>query len=131
MRVDLDDRRVIVSWKHREVETTIGQGKKMKKVKRKITTCMIKPASATQHFEEIEPLSTGEAKCHSKDVWNKNEGRILSLTHALREIYPHSTAVIHAPENREIRKRFWEAYRLMRHGVVAGKAWLPLEDVLH
>jgi hypothetical protein len=122
MRVDLDDRRVIVSWKHETKEHIVK--KRGKNVVKNIhmTTCIIKPASVKS--EEVAPMSEATVTCHPKDHFSKNAGRIISLTAALKQLWPFSTVKVHLQQNREIRKRFWNAYREMRNGVIAGKAEL-------
>lgn len=129
MKVDLDDGRVSVSWKHELKETRLGPGKT---VLRWFSTCTIKP-STNDKSETVEPLATGTAGCHSHDLFDKNEGRIISLTRALNDIFPCSTPTVYLPQNKVIRRRFWDAYRKMRGGVMSGKALTQhqIEKIIH
>lgn len=96
MIVEIQNSKYYVSWIHKVTGSKKG------------TTVVIKDKPG----KDVEPLATAKSHLHKQDVYDKNIGRIRSLTKLLATLYPGQL-------NRPQRMRFWNQYAQMRNGSVA------------
>ncbi len=98
MKVEINSDIYLVLWKHSRQSNHISRGK---------TKCSIVKLYKDENTPLVRLLiGTGETYCSSKDSYNKDVGRKISLTRALQKIFP---------SNKEIRKAFWNAYYKMKN----------------